>query len=62
MSVCMHISLCTMCVPWCHDDQIKASDPVSAEVTITALRHHDLKPSWEGKGLIAFYFHIVVHH
>lgn len=50
----MHISLCPVCVPWCHDDQIKASDPVLAEVTLTALRHHYLKPSWGGKGLIAF--------
>lgn len=50
----MHISLCPVCVPWCHDDQIKASDPVLAEVTLTALRHHYLKPSCGGKGLIAF--------
>lgn len=54
MSVYMHISLCTMCVPWCHDGQIKASDPVLAEIILTALKHHDLKPSWGGKGLIAF--------
>jgi hypothetical protein len=36
--------------------------PVSLGVSIVAVKHHDHKASWEGKGVMRLTFHIVGHH
>lgn len=35
---------------------------VLVRVSVTAMKHHDQKESWGGKGLFDLYFHIIVHH
>jgi hypothetical protein len=35
--------------------------PALVRVSIAAMKHHDQKASWGGKGLFDFYFHFAVH-
>jgi hypothetical protein len=35
---------------------------VLVRVSITVMKHHDLKASWGGKGLFSLYFHIHINH
>lgn len=40
----------------------KAVEDVLARVSMSAMKHHDRKANWEGKGLFNLYFHIAVYH
>jgi hypothetical protein len=36
--------------------------PALVRVSIAAMKHHDQKASWGGKGLFSLHFHIAVRH
>ena len=40
----------------------KAVEDVFIWVSIAAMKHHDQKANWEGKGLFNLHFHVAIYH
>ena len=42
--------------------KLKLSIVAFLRVSVPAMKHHDQKASWRGKGLFGLYFHVALHH
>lgn len=38
------------------------ANSLGVEVSVAAMKQHNQKAAWEGKGLFVLYFHVIVSH